>query len=106
MTKHLTVFTERITKNACIAYKPRADFGTPLEISLIDEISDRKTAIRLDVPPICFEVIQEIDGVNFRIVNQDSVHSLSTETYPHAISPLQSVSCVKAHPVGLKIWPM
>lgn len=106
MTKHLNVFKESSITNACVTYKALADFGTPPERFLIDDFSNAKTAIRLDVPPICFEVAQKIDGVNSRIVNQNSVHSLSMETYPPTISPLQTISSINLHPVGLKIWPM
>jgi hypothetical protein len=106
MTKDLDVFIESSPENARAACKALADLGTPPAKFSVDDFSDGKTEVRFGIPPICFEVRQKMDGVIFRSVYQNSVHSLSTETYPHAISPLQTLSSVNLHPVGLKIWPM
>lgn len=73
MTKDLDVFVESSPENARAIYKALADFGAPLAAFTLDDFSDGKTIARFGVPPICFEVIQKIDGVDFGDVYANSI---------------------------------
>jgi hypothetical protein len=73
MTKDLDVFIESSTENALATYKALAEFGAPLGDFTVQDFADGKTISRFGVPPICFEVIQQIDGVDFESVYADSV---------------------------------
>jgi len=65
MTKDLDVFIESSPANALATYRGLAEFGAPLSNFKIEDFADGKTVARFGVPPICFEVIQRIDGVDF-----------------------------------------
>ncbi|MGP8260201.1 MAG: nucleotidyltransferase [Acidobacteriaceae bacterium] len=73
MTKDLDVFIESSSENAIATYKGLAEFGAPLDKFTVEDFADGKTVGRFGVPPICFEVIQHIDGVDFDSVYADSV---------------------------------
>ena len=73
MTKDLDVFIESSAENALATYKALAEFGAPLADFTVKDFADGKTISRFGVPPICFEVIQQIDGVDFASVYADSV---------------------------------
>ena len=73
MTKDLDVFIESSPGNALATYKGLAEFGAPLAKFTIEDFADGKTVARFGVPPICFEVIQRIDGVDFANVYANSV---------------------------------
>lgn len=73
MTKDLDVFIESSPENALVTYKGLAEFGAPLKEFTVAHFSDGKTIGRFGVPPICFEVIQRIDGVDFESVYENSV---------------------------------
>ncbi len=73
MTKDLDVFIESSPENARATYKGLADFGAPLMRFKVEDFADGKTIGRFGVPPICFEVIQQIDGVDFATVYANSI---------------------------------
>lgn len=73
MTKDLDVFIESSPENAAATYKGLAEFGAPLGQFTVEDFSDGKTVGRFGVPPICFEVIQRIDGVDFDTVYTNSI---------------------------------
>ena len=73
MTKDLDVFIESSLENARATYKGLAEFGAPLEMFAVSDFSDGKTIGRFGVPPICCEVIQRIDGVDFESVYENSI---------------------------------
>jgi hypothetical protein len=73
MTKDLDVFIESSPANAFATYKGLAAFGAPLEKFRVEDFADGKTVGRFGVPPICFEVIQSISGVDFATVYKNSV---------------------------------
>ena len=73
MTKDLDVFIESSPENAHVTYKSLAEFGAPLAKFTVADFADGKTIGRFGVPPICFEVIQRIDGVDFDSVYKHSV---------------------------------
>lgn len=73
MTKDLDVFIESSPENAAAVYKGLAEFGAPLDKFTVEDFSDGKTVGRFGVPPICFEVLQKIDGVDFDAVYTNSI---------------------------------
>ena len=73
MTKDLDVFIESSLENARATYKGLAEFGAPLMRFTVEDFADGKTIGRFGVPPICFEVIQQIDGVDFATVYANSI---------------------------------
>ncbi len=73
MTKDLDVYIESSPQNALATFKGLAEFGAPLAQFSVEDFSDGKTVARFGVPPICFEVIQRIDGVDFASVYANSI---------------------------------
>jgi hypothetical protein len=73
MTKDLDVFIESSPENALATYKGLAEFGAPLAKFTVADFADGRTIGRFGVPPICFEVIQHIDGIDFATVYANSV---------------------------------
>jgi len=73
MTKDLDVFIESSPENALATYKGLAEFGAPLTRFTIADFADGKTVGRFGVPPICVDVIQRIDGIDFATVYANSV---------------------------------
>jgi predicted nucleotidyltransferase len=73
MTKDLDVFIESSPQNALAVYKALAEFGAPLAQFSTEDFADGKTIARFGVPPICFEISQRIDGVDFASVYANGV---------------------------------
>ncbi|MGA7158638.1 MAG: DUF6036 family nucleotidyltransferase [Acidobacteriaceae bacterium] len=73
MTKDLDVLIESSPENAIATYRGLAEFGAPLENFTVENFADGKTIGRFGVPPICCEVIQRIDGVDFATVYANSI---------------------------------
>jgi len=73
MTKDMDVFIESSAENAIATYKGLAEFGAPLARFTVDDFADGRTVGRFGVPPICFEIIQRIDGVDFASVYANSI---------------------------------
>jgi len=73
MTKDLDVLIESSPENVGATHRGLAEFGAPLENFTIEDFTDGRTVARFGVPPICFEVIQRIDGVDFDRVYANSV---------------------------------
>jgi hypothetical protein len=73
MTKDLDVFIESSPDNARATYKALAEFGAPLGKFTVADFADGKTIGRFGVPPICVDVIQRIDGIEFATVFANSV---------------------------------
>jgi hypothetical protein len=73
MTKDMDVFIESSAENAIATYKGLAEFGAPLARFTVDDFADGRTVGRFGVPPICFEIIQRIDGVDFASVYENSI---------------------------------
>jgi hypothetical protein len=82
MTKDLDVYIESSPQNAVATYKGLAEFGAPLAQFSIEDFFDGKTVARFGVPPICFEVIQRIDGVDFASVYANSIPVLIDNEIP------------------------
>jgi hypothetical protein len=73
MTKDMDVLIESSPENASATYKGLAEFGAPLARFTVEDFADGKTVGRFGVPPICFEIIQRIDGVDFASVYANSI---------------------------------
>ena len=82
MTKDLDVFIESSVENALATYKGLAEFGAPLANFTIADFADGKTIGRFGNPPICFEVIQSIDGIDFATVYANSIPVLIDDEVP------------------------
>ncbi len=65
MTKDLDIFIESSPANALATFKALAAFGAPLKQFTVADFADGKTGASFGNPPICFDVLQKIDGVNF-----------------------------------------
>ena len=76
MTKNMDVFIESSPVNALATYRSLAEFGAPLANFTVEDFFDGKTVGRFGVPPICVEVIQRIDGVDFANVYANSIEVL------------------------------
>ncbi len=88
MTKDLDIFIESSPPNAFATYNSLAEFGAPLQKFTVEDFADGKTVGRFGVPPICFEVIQHIDGVDFETVYANSLPVLIDGDLPaRYISP-------------------
>jgi hypothetical protein len=82
MTKDLDVFIESSPENALATYKGLAEFGAPLAKFTVEDFADGRTVGRFGVPPICFEVIQRIDGVDFESVYVNSIPVMIDDEVP------------------------
>ncbi len=71
-TKDLDVLIESSPTNALATYKALADFGAPLAQFAIEDFADGKTIARFGNPPLCVDILQKIDGVEFAAVYANS----------------------------------
>lgn len=76
MTKDMDVFIESSPANALATFRALAEFGAPLGQFSVEDFADGRTVARFGVPPICFEIIQRIDGVEFAEVHANSIQLL------------------------------
>ncbi len=72
MTKDLDVFIESSPENALATYKALAEFEAPLAGFTLEDFSDGRTVSRFGNSPICLEVIQRIDGIDFQTAYANS----------------------------------
>jgi predicted nucleotidyltransferase len=73
-TKDLDVFIDRRPDNAKAVYAALAAFGAPLGDTAPEDFEKPNSVLRLGVPPICVDILQNIDGIDF-----DSVWQASSE---------------------------
>lgn len=73
-TKDLDVFIDRKHENAKAVYAALAEFGAPMEGVRPEDFEEPTLVTRLGVPPVCVDILQSIDGVDF-----DSVWDASAE---------------------------
>jgi hypothetical protein len=66
------VLIESSPTNALATYKALADFGAPLAQFAIEDFADGQTIARFGNPPLCVDVLQKIDGVEFAAVYANS----------------------------------
>ena len=73
MTKDFDVFIESSPTNALALYQALAAFGAPLSDSTIQDFADGKTGARFGNAPICFDIRQKMDGIDFQTAYANSV---------------------------------
>ena len=73
MTKDLDVFIESSPENAIAVFQALAAFGAPLSDFSVDDFADIKTGARFGNPPICFDILQKIDGIDFTTAYVNSI---------------------------------
>lgn len=72
MTKDLDIFIESSRENAAATYRALASFGAPMADFQVNDFCDGKSIVRFGVPPICIDILQQIDGVQFQAVYANS----------------------------------
>jgi hypothetical protein len=64
----LDVFIESSPANALAIYKALADFGAPLGDFTVQDFHTPTICARFGNPPYCFDILQQIDGIDFATV--------------------------------------
>ena len=64
-TKDLDIFIEISEANAAAVYAALADFGAPLETITPQDFLKPTSILRIGVPPVAVDILQQIDGVTF-----------------------------------------
>lgn len=72
MTKDLDVFIESSPSNALAVFNALASFGAPLAGFTVKDFATPNVAARFGNPPICFDILQRISGVEFDQVYANS----------------------------------
>lgn len=72
VTKDLDIFIDLSPENAQAVYNALANFGAPLEDVQATDFLIPTSILRIGVPPICVEIMQQIDGVSFQTAYQGS----------------------------------
>jgi predicted nucleotidyltransferase len=72
MTKDLDVFIESSPENALALYKALAEFGAPLAEFTVEDFHTPTVCARFGNPPYCFDILQQIAGIDFATVYKDS----------------------------------
>jgi hypothetical protein len=67
-TKDLDVFIDRSPENALAVYAALAAYGAPLQGISPKDFERPTSIVRLGVPPVCVDILQQIDGVDFETV--------------------------------------
>lgn len=68
MTKDLDVFVESSPENAQAVFSALAQFGAPLADLSVGDFQNESNVVRIGVPPICVDILQRIDGIDFATV--------------------------------------
>jgi predicted nucleotidyltransferase len=72
MTKDLDVFIESSPENALATFKALAEFGAALADFTIQDFHTPTVCARFGNPPYCFDILQQIAGVDFPTVYEHS----------------------------------
>jgi predicted nucleotidyltransferase len=72
MTKDLDVFIESSATNSVAIYKALAEFGAPLTEFTVEDFQTPTICARFGNPPVCFDVLQQIAGIDFATVYKNS----------------------------------
>ncbi|HEX4576572.1 MAG TPA: nucleotidyltransferase [Edaphobacter sp.] len=72
MTKDLDVFIESSPANALALYKALAEFGASLAEFTVEDFHTPTICARFGNPPYCFDVLQQIAGIDFATVYANS----------------------------------
>ena len=73
MTKDLDVFIESSPANAKAVYTALSQFGAPLHDITVEDFERPTMVVRVGVPPICVDILQSIDGLDFPTVYAGSI---------------------------------
>ncbi len=65
VTKDLDIFIDMSPENAQAVHTALAKFGAPLHNVQATDFLIPTSILRIGVPPICVEIMQQIDGVSF-----------------------------------------
>lgn len=82
MTKDLDVFIESSPANAKSVYTALSQFGAPLHDITVGDFELPATVVRVGVPPICVDILQAIDGLDFPTVYAGSIEYLVDDEVP------------------------
>jgi predicted nucleotidyltransferase len=72
MTKDLDVFIESSPVNALAIYQALAEFGAPLAKFTVEDFHTPTICARFGNPPYCFDILQQIAGIDFAAVYANS----------------------------------
>lgn len=72
MTKDLDVFIESSPVNALAIYQALAEFGAPLAEFTVEDFHTPTICARFGNPPYCFDILQQIAGIDFAAVYANS----------------------------------
>ena len=72
MTKDLDVFIESSPTNARAIYNALAEFGAPLSEFSVEDFHTPTLCARFGNPPYCFDILQQIAGIDFATVYKNS----------------------------------
>jgi predicted nucleotidyltransferase len=76
MTKDRDVFIESSPTNALAIYNALAQFGAPLAEFTVEDFHTPTLCARFGNPPYCFDILQQIAGVDFATVYANSEEML------------------------------
>ena len=82
MTKDIDIFIESSPDNAKAVYASLAQFGAPLQDITLADLQTPSLVIRIGVPPICVDILQNIDGIDFDTVYAGSTLYLIDDELP------------------------
>lgn len=82
MTKDLDVFIESSPANAKAVYAALKQFGAPLSDITEQDFQLPTMVVRVGVPPICVDILQSIDGLDFPTVYAGSIEYLVDDEVP------------------------
>jgi hypothetical protein len=70
-TADLDIFIKPSSDNAKKVFKALAEFGAPMDSSILDDFAKKGTIFQIGVIPCRIDVINEIDGVSFEVAFED-----------------------------------
>ena len=73
VTKDLDIFIAMTPSNAEAVYAALGDFGAPLSDLSVEDFLKPTSVVRIGVPPICVDILQQISGCDFESVWQSSL---------------------------------
>jgi hypothetical protein len=82
MTKDPDVFIESSPTNALAIYSALAEFGAPLTEFTVEDFHTPTVCARFGNPPYCFDVLQQIAGIDFATVYSNSEELLIDGNLP------------------------
>jgi predicted nucleotidyltransferase len=82
MTKDIDVFIESSPSNAESVYNALKQFGAPLSDITVEDFQRPTMVVRVGVPPICVDILQSIDGIDFPKVYSGSIEYLIDNEVP------------------------